>query len=281
MSPSAPAGISTRRLSKSARAREANSIIKSDLPKLLRYSPKAQAGIENTELITYSEELALPRVRIIQSDTFDAVFNATPEDRVGVLNMANALQPGGGVLHGDTAQEETLCLRSSLYASISTQSYPLPEFGAIYSPDVLIFQGSTNTYTNEYLEQSDWSYVDVISCAAIDTPDTHVGEDGTQTFTYQEDRDAMETKIKLILQIARQKRITYLVLGAFGCGAFRNPIHDVAAIFKEAILGSEGVPSAAVGIEEIIFAIIDNGPNLKIFREVFGEDAAGEEDVSG
>lgn len=66
-----------------------------------------------------------------------------------VLNMASRTNPGGGWKHGSGAQEENLHRRTSLYKCLAdperidrrrSWSYPLPEFGGVYSPDVLVFR---------------------------------------------------------------------------------------------------------------------------------------------
>ena len=61
------------------------------------------------------------------------------------------------------------------------------------------------------------------------------------------------------------------MLGALGCGAFKNPPRVVAQVMRDVLLSSE----FAGWFEEVVFAILvprgSNGAaeNLKIFKEVF------------
>ena len=70
-----------------------------------------------------------------------------------------------------------------------------------------------------------------------------------------------------VLAVARAYGFTELVLGAWGCGAFRNDPGTTAEDFREAI---EGPFSGA--FKEIVFAITDWSPERKFlgpFRTVF------------
>ncbi|KAH7355246.1 hypothetical protein BKA65DRAFT_236524 [Rhexocercosporidium sp. MPI-PUGE-AT-0058] len=220
-----------------------------------------------SEFTSASPVITLPRIRIIKSDTFDAAkatIRSHPKSSVAVLNMASALQPGGGVLRGALAQEEALCTRSTLYPSLNPDFYRMPLLSAIYTPDVLVFRGSDLVD----LPQSEWFYTGVISCAALRQPEVEKGGDGKMIYSEEKDREVMLEKIRLIFQIAKEKSITHLILGALGCGAYHNPPEEVAMLFRKVILGGrrkEGV----TGIEEITFAIFDEGENLTSFRKAF------------
>jgi len=295
------------KLSKKERAKFAKETINKEIPRVLNSNSLAAQGVKSSELIRYSPntipsspggshpppsqarsgtssparplpESQHPRVRVIQADTYDAahafVKSSDSPVRVGVLNMASALRPGGGVLNGAVAQEESICMRSTLYPSLKDHFYRIPENAAIYSPDVIVFRDSLQ----QDLPKGEWFFVNVISCAAIRDPEvvvtTKYGVD-KEFYELKQDYEIMLMKARLIMQIAKQKQISHLVLGALGCGVFRNPPEEVARIFKKVILGDRKRPGV-VGIEEIAFAIFDDGPNLKAFKRVF-EPETGEQ----
>ena len=287
-------------LKKRDRAELAKDTINRLVPQILKSNERARDGVQKTELVYYSPSLdppklpkgskravdvdestpskspsqsdsRPPRIKVIQSDTYDAaesVLKSTDtRARVGILNMCSSYQPGGGVLRGALAQEESLCCRSTLYAGLKDSFYRLPEEAAIYTPDVLVFKAADHTDR----AKADWFFVDVISCAALRQPDLVFQDTQGErrlVYEFEKDEEIMMMKVRLILQIAKSKGITHLVLGALGCGAYRNPPVEVAGIFKKAILGSRK-RAGVEGIEEIVFAIFDDGENLRVFREAF------------
>ena len=72
-------------------------------------------------------------------------------------------------------------------------------------------------------------------------------------------------KIRTILGIAADNHVTQLVLGALGCGAFRNPPRHVAQLFRQAL----EEPAFRGRFQKVVFAII-NRDLCEVFAGVFG-----------
>ncbi|KAF3923045.1 hypothetical protein ABW20_dc0104865 [Dactylellina cionopaga] len=291
---------------KAERARLAKETINVTIPHILSHDNRARNGVESARrylpsAITAPPKTAstyLPKLSVIYSDTFDAaeqlVKKLKTSSRAGVynngglkvaiLNMASNTSPGGGVLNGAQAQEETLCRRSTLYPSLLTDHFhPLNAGAVVYTADVLVFMNQSY----EMVKESERFYVDVISAAAPKRPELKAGG---KEYAEQSDYEALVLTVKNILRVAAMKGVTHLVLGAFGCGAYGNPNKLVAEVFRRAICGRRfGVKEEELktwgreerevfgGIEEVVFAIYggDRGKgNLEAFEETFEEVVA-------
>ncbi len=184
------------------------------------------------------------KVEIFEADSFDVALSLKKENKyrnVAVLNMANQTSPGGGFLNGSSAQEESLCRRSTLFDSININplrsnynpylrekmkgTYKIPEFGSIYSPKIKIFRANQASHGYAYLKKPE--DVNVISSAAYDI--AHKSRPSNY-------RENTKIKLQMILNTALQKNQECIVLGAYGCGAFGNDPKEVASIFKEILI---------------------------------------------
>ncbi|KAJ2383491.1 hypothetical protein GGI23_007130, partial [Coemansia sp. RSA 2559] len=95
-------------------------------------------------------------IRIVDADAIDVadkLLELRPDHArpPAVLVFGSKGSPGGGYKRGAGSQEEELVRRSSLLHNLEDPygfdparawSYPLPEFGGIYSPDVVVFRDS-------------------------------------------------------------------------------------------------------------------------------------------
>lgn len=207
-------------------------------------------------------------------------------EEVCILNMANRQTPGGGVLHGCGAQEESLFRRSDYFRSLyrysnhlalefgintAEEHYPMHgDFGGIFTRGVTIFRGSERA--GYPLLRKSWK-ANFIAVAAVNRPDTETvnGEARLTPLMAQ----ATKNKIRTILRIAVDNAQENLVLGALGCGAFRNPPAHMAELFAE-VLGEEEFNGA---FKRIFFSIIEdhnsrNGGNFLPFASVFNSPSA-------
>ena len=166
-----------------------------------------------------------------------------------VLNFASATNPGGGVIRGSSAQEECLCRCSTLYPCLNTKymwgcfysphrndGSPLHNDDCIYTPDVCVFR--EDTAFPKLLPEAHWWNVNVISCAAPNlrrTPSNvmnpHAGSSAAQ-ISRSELELLLTSRIRRLFTLAAMEGNEVLILGAFGCGAFRNPPEVVAKVFK-------------------------------------------------
>lgn len=292
---------------KNARAKKAKVTINKVIPALLTTHPRAKRGIDAAELIvqpsaqeaqltstkgkavppvaTNTDESA-PHIKLRVTDTLSAARELlkdshTQKDdlsnrnaRVGILNMASMLAPGGGFLNGASSQEEALCMRTTLLPSLSDSFYRLPEVGAVYTPDVLVFRDAEA----EDLEKRDRWFVDCVSAGMLRFPSISVDETtGRGSYSGSKDRELVIEKMRAVMRIFQSKSVKKVVLGAWGCGAYGNPVGEVAAAWKKVLLGGrqaqrskKGRKESWTGVETVVFAIKDAGL-ADAFGQAFGD----------
>ena len=174
------------------------------------------------------------------------------EEKTCVLNFASARHPGGGVITGASAQEECLCRCSTLYFAISEEKTAenfhkkhddmikqkkmdlLYNSDCIFSPDIVVFKSDDGNY--DLLTQNDRYKVDVITCAAPNLTRISAMISGSTTrVDYEKLKVVHRSRAKRILDIAKSEKEEVLILGAFGCGAFKNPPQVVADAWAEVL----------------------------------------------
>lgn len=231
---------------------------------------------ENSELITpergealVREGAGLPRLpkpaacSVANEATVKAIldFAEAGNERIGVLNFASAKNPGGGFLNGAMAQEESLAASSGLYetqlrnegyykANRAYRSMMYTDF-AIYSPDVVFFRDQRFGLLERPVTAS------VLTLPAVNYGQVLLkGEDPVQA------ERAMKDRMRLALAIFANKGDKSLILGAYGCGVFRNDPVKVAGWWRE-LLEEEGWGSL---FSEIRFAVLDTSKDGKCIQ---------------
>lgn len=216
------------------------------------------------KLPTIPERNKRPSVQVLNEDCLVTAKRLEDLNPL-VLNMANRSTPGGGVLRGCAAQEECLFRQSNYFQSLYPvfKEYPLNrDCGGAYSKGVTVFRDSAK-YGYKLLENT--FKTNFVAVAALRNPMLY-GNGHLESTEYRITKRRLQT----IFDIAIINGHRTLILGAIGCGAFHNPPHDIAQIFKELI---EAKPYSDY-FEQIFFSIIGDhndpiGKNYASFKEVF------------
>ena len=164
--------------------------------------------------------------------------------KIAVLNYANNLSIGGAP-YSAGAQEESLCRCSTLLPCLWAMKEPfydrhhnmyvahqmgfMGNDDLIYTPDVVVFKTDLRTEPvfPQMMTREEWYKVNVITCAApqmqkyVEIPDNYEA--------------CIRSRIKKILDVAAREGNEIVILGAWGCGAFKNPIGIVAKMFVELV----------------------------------------------
>lgn len=170
--------------------------------------------------------------------------------RVCVHNFASAMNPGGGVTKGSSAQEECLCRCSTLYFNLNISDMwncfysphrnmqnPLHNDDCIYTPSVVVMK--TDTSFPKIMKENEWYEVNVITCAAPNlrekpTNQMNSGE-GDVSVKISDDAlyDLHVKRLTRVMEVAKAGGNEVVILGAFGCGAFENNPEIVAKASKK------------------------------------------------
>jgi len=247
----------------------------------------------HTKLYEADEYPALPAISREQDSTICVSTGKTfqtairlheehPDQKIAVLNFASATNPGGGVLSGSSAQEESLCRCSTLYPSLNrpwlwaryyevnrAAKNVLHTDACIYSPKVVICK--TDESIPKRLNPEAFVTVDVITCAAPNLRkmpgNYHNPEMGHPVIVTPEELYEIHLKrARHILRVAAANSVDAIVLGAFGCGAFSNDPNVVARAYHAAV---EDYKDRFSEIEFAIYCRDSETENYKVFHNEF------------
>lgn len=178
-----------------------------------------------------------------------------------VLNFSSYKNPGGMFINGSKAQEECLCHESFLYNVLKEFQLEFYDWNSrhknkalylnrgLFSKGVWFFRGDSHVECG------------VITCAA---PNKSAAQK-YQNVTDKENTEVLSSRIKFVLDMAKDNDVDNLILGAYGCGVFGQNPTEVAEIFKECLDTTH-----KNCFSKVIFAIPkgrDN--NLQAFEKVF------------
>ncbi len=186
-------------------------------------------------------------------------------EKLMCLNFASAKNPGGGFINGAEAQEESLARTSGLYESLLQAPYYYEAHRAmescfytdmmIYSPKVPVFRKDKG----ELLTKP-------VVCNFITSPAVNAGVVRKQEPERQNEiADAMDVRIDKMLSLAFHRENEVLILGAWGCGVFKNDPKEIAGLFKKHLQGKYKNK-----FKRVVFAVMTKKKEemLKPFEEI-------------
>lgn len=137
----------------------------------------------------------------------------------------------------------------------------------IYTADVVVIRSDVPSgHTLLDIPPSDLPIISALSIAAPRCP--RLNSAGTIYADY-ETRELMKDKMRLCLRMAAHRGHRLLILGALGCGAFKNPKREVARCWREVFAEAE---FEGGWWEKVWFAVYDRRGegNFETFEEILG-----------
>lgn len=219
---------------------------------------------------------AVEPVRIVlrNQDTLQAAFDLNQIRQQGempvlVLNFANPRRPGGGIREIPGTQEEHLCVKTTVYASLASEEAKTfydtnKTCGTQAQTDAVMI--SPNTLV---LRSPDLSFREdpfPVSVLTVSAPIASRMKEAERTDLEK----ILRRRIRGMLRAAVDGGYRYLVLGAWGCGNFRNDPVLVARLFREVLEEPLGEVRTKDYFLRITMAVFDRSEEKKLYRAFEG-----------
>lgn len=185
---------------------------------------------------------------------------------VAALNFASARNPGGGFLNGAQAQEESLARSSGLYASqlLAADFYERHRRtpSLLYS-DTMILSPRCPLFRTD-----GGDLLPTPACVCfITSAAPNAGAIASQRqFELAQIDVTLHRRAEAVLALAAANGYRHLVLGAWGCGVFRNDPAKVAAIFAQLLRSDDWNHR----FERVRFSVYDDSREREIWRSFRG-----------
>jgi uncharacterized protein (TIGR02452 family) len=220
---------------------------------------KPDANLQTTLEVT--GETTLEAAQRLSRDASDTVL---------CLNFASAKNPGGGFLGGAQAQEESLARSSGLYPTLTAHgqfyAFHRAQGDLLYS-DHMVLSPGVPVFRDDAGALLETPYL----ASFITSPAPNAGAIASnQPRSLECIPEVLEARAGRVLALALEVGARRLVLGAWGCGVFRNDPRTVANAFAWWLTGA-GVYARAFA--HVTFAVYDRSKDqatLEAFNTVFG-----------
>ncbi len=205
---------------------------------------------------------------VVNETTLAGVTRALAHGSVAALNFASAKNPGGGFLNGSHAQEESLARSSALYAS-QMRAWDFYErhrasSSLLYSDAMILSPGCP------VIRDDDGNLLDEPQIAGFITsaaPNAGAAGDNRPA-ELPLIPEVFRRRSEYVLALAASQGYKQIVLGAWGCGVFRNDPGLVAKVFADHL----GHGQWSSRFDRVVFSVLDTSSSqstFNAFRDAF------------
>jgi len=237
-----------------------------------RFFPPEELERLRQETLARPNEQFATAFEVVNETTLAGIARVLADGKgpVAALNFASAKNPGGGFLNGSHAQEESLARSSALHASLLRawafyerhRGSPslLYSDAMIWSPACPVFRDDEGTLLDE---------PQLVSFITSPAPSAGAAADNRPE-ELPLIPEVFRRRSEFVLALAAFHGHKRLVLGAWGCGVFRNDPAVVAAAFQSHLLRG----AWAGRFERVVFSVLDTSPaqeTLAAFQRALGD----------
>lgn len=180
----------------------------------------------------------------------DICSNLPKDKKLCVLNFASRINPGGGFLKGSLAQEEALCHISTLYYSL-TCTHCKPFYSFLAYDDSYPYNA---IYTRDCFAWVDGEMYcfDILTMSAVNK----------KYCSHPDPDDLMKECQKVAYRLPATYGADVIMLGAWGCGVFKNDAYKVAWNWKN-------IAKQYPRLYDTVYHYVTPGKNYDKFARVF------------
>jgi len=233
-----------------------------------RFFPPGELERIRQEVLARPAAARATTVEVVNETTLVGITRvlAAGHGPVAVLNFASAKNPGGGFLNGSHAQEESLARSSALHASLlrAWEFYERHRASPslLYSDAMILSPGCPVVRDDEGHLLEEPQLATFITSPA---PNAGAAAD-TRPEEVPHIPEVFRRRSEYVLALAASRGYQHLVLGAWGCGVFRNDPAVVAAAFAGHL--RHGAWSGR--FERVVFSVLDRSPSQDTFAAFQG-----------
>lgn len=203
------------------------------------------------------------KVTLVSAPTLQVIIelNSHYDRQIGVLNFASAKNPGGGFLNGALAQEESLAIAGGLYdTQLRNERYYQANRACgtmmytdhmIYSPQVVFIRDTSMNLLAR-----------PVNASVITAPAVNYGQVIAKRENQAQALQVMKNRMRKVLALFAAKGDRHIILGAYGCGVFRNDPDTIARYWYELFYDENYVSL----FDHVVFAILDHSRSQDTFK---------------